>query len=186
MSRVDPSWVGSVQLELLEHERDVFVRYVFAGHDPPHHLVDHGGAIDRLGFGTASVAVVADDVEGEGPNLGLVLIGHEALDLVDEHTGSKSKPPADQLGVAAHVYEREHERRDAQVAQGLLRLSRRTWSKGCPACGLRTVGCATTPDRGRADRFGAQSVAARSNSNLRSCRRWINLSASKAWVSRLG
>ena len=67
-------------------------------------------ARDRLGLGAAPVAVVADHLEGEGADLGLVLLGHVALDLVEEESG-RLEAAADQLGIAGHVDQREHQRR---------------------------------------------------------------------------
>ena len=55
-------------------------------------------------------------VEGDAADLGLVLLGHVALDLVEEQARGP-QPAADQLRIAGHVDEREHQRRDADVLQ---------------------------------------------------------------------
>ena len=113
--RAGPS-VASVELHLLEHHRNVFLGHRLAD-QPLHHLVQQFGA-DRPGVGTAAVAVVGDDVQRDLAGGGLVLFGHVALHLVEEQPG-RLQFAADQLGVAGHVHQRQHQRRDADVEQSL-------------------------------------------------------------------
>ena len=113
-------WAGSsvapVELHLLEHHRNVFLWHRLAD-QPLHHLVEQFGA-DRSGVGTSTVAVVADDVQRDLADGGLVLFGHVALHLVQEQSGWL-EGAADQLGVAGHVHQRQHQRRNADVEQSL-------------------------------------------------------------------
>jgi hypothetical protein len=71
-----------VEFHLLEHHRDVFAGHVRA-YEPVHHPLEPVG-VDRPGFGTTSIAIVADHVECQLARGGLILLGHEALDLVEE------------------------------------------------------------------------------------------------------
>jgi hypothetical protein len=111
----DAPGVAPVELHLLHEHRDVLVGYLLA-HQPGHHFVQQFGR-DRLRLGAAAVAVVADDLESEGPRLGLVLFGHVALDLVEEET-RRPQPSPNEVGVPGHVDEREQQRRNADVLQG--------------------------------------------------------------------
>ena len=108
--------VATVELHLLEQHRHVLLGHLL-GDQELHHLVQQLGR-DRLRFRTTAVAIVRDDLEGERSGVGLVLLGHEALHLVEEHP-RRAQAPADQLRITAHVHERHHERRDAHVEQRL-------------------------------------------------------------------
>ena len=74
--------IAAVETHLLQHHRHVLVTDV-AGDQPGHHLLE-AGSIDRRRFGTAAIAIVTDDVEGEGTRRGLVVLGHVTLHLVEE------------------------------------------------------------------------------------------------------
>ena len=114
-SRLHPAGIATVELHLLHQERDVLGGDVLA-HQPSHHLLEEFGG-HGLRLGTAAVAVVPDDLEGQGPGLVLVLLGHVALHLVEEQAG-RPQPAPDDLGVAGHVDQREEQRGDAYVQQG--------------------------------------------------------------------
>ena len=106
--------VAAVELHLLEQHRNVFLGHRLA-HQPLHHLVQQLGA-DRFGIGAAAVTVVGDDLQRDLADGGLVLFGHVALHLVQEQPG-RLQLAADQLGVAGHVHQRQHQRRNADVDQ---------------------------------------------------------------------
>ena len=74
--------VAAVESHLLQHHRHVLVTDV-AGDQPGHHLLE-AGSVDGRRFGTAAIAIVTDDVEGEGTRRGFVLFGHVTLHLVEE------------------------------------------------------------------------------------------------------
>ena len=102
-----------------------------------------------LGLGAAPVAVVADDLEGEGPGLGLVLLGHVALDLVEEQAG-RPEPAPDDRRVAGHVDEGEQERRD-RSRRGAPRRSPRPACRTARrrgGCACRDLSCAPDPADG--------------------------------------
>ncbi len=114
--RLDPAGVPPVELHLLHQERDVLLGHLLA-HQPAHHLVDQPGGQWR-GIGAAPGPVVTDDLEGQRAGVGLVLLAHVPLDLVEEQAG-RPQPAADDPGVAGHVDQREQEGGDRDVEQGL-------------------------------------------------------------------
>ena len=75
----------------------------------------------RERLGAAAVAVVGDHLQGDLANGGLVLLGHVALHLVQEKPGGLELS-ADQVGVAGHVHQRQHQRRNADVEERLGNL----------------------------------------------------------------
>ena len=81
---------------------------------------------DRLGLGTAAVAVVADHVERERAHLGLVLLGHVALHLVEEQARPARRRPRISSGSPDMCTSEQHQRRDADVEQRGRRSRRRT------------------------------------------------------------
>jgi hypothetical protein len=104
--------VRPVEFHLLEQHRHVLVGYRLAD-EPLHHLLEQLAA-DRIGFGAAAVAVIGDHLERHGPGRRLVRLGHVALHFVQKETRGFQRT-ADQGGIARHVDQRQHQRRDADV-----------------------------------------------------------------------
>ena len=127
--RVRRPGVAAVEFHLLEHHRDVFGRHRFAN-QPLHHLVQQLGA-DGLGFRAPAISVVRDDLERDLADRGLVLFGHVALHFVEKQA-CRLQIAADQLGVAGHMHQRQHQGRDADVEQrfGYLVVRCRKWLSG--------------------------------------------------------
>ena len=112
---VDPAGVEAVQLELFQHHRHVFGADLLADEEV-HHLLHQLGV--RIGREHApTVAVGPNRVQRLRPHRGLVLLGHEPLDLVEEHARG-AEVAADPRRVAGQVHHRHHQRRDADVLQG--------------------------------------------------------------------
>ena len=111
----EPARIPPVELHLLEHHRHVLLRHL-AGHQEAHHLVDNLFGGRRL-QPTAAVAIGLDDLEGLGAHQGLRLLGHEALDLVQEDARGAERS-AQQARVPRHVDHRQHQRGDAHLLEG--------------------------------------------------------------------
>ena len=79
---VDPARRRAVELHLLEQHRHVLVGHVLA--DEPLIISWMQLGADRRRARAAAVAVVGDHLERELADLGLVLLGHVALHLVEE------------------------------------------------------------------------------------------------------
>ncbi len=115
----DRSTVFAVEFHLLEQHRHVFGRNRLAD-QPLHHLLQQLRA-DRLGLRATAVAVVGDHLQRDLAHRGLVLLGHVALHFVEEQA-RRFELAANQAGVAGHVDQRQHQRRDADVQQRLRDL----------------------------------------------------------------
>ncbi len=111
--------VSTVELHFLEHHRHVLGRHLFA-HQPLHHLVQQLGA-DGLRLRATAVAVVGDDPQCDLADGGLVLFGHVSLHLVEEQA-RRLQIAADQLGIAGHVHQRQHQGRNADIEQRICYL----------------------------------------------------------------
>ena len=110
--------VAAVESHLLEHHRHVLVAHL-TGDQPGHHLLE-AGRVDGRRFRTATVAVVANDTQGEGARGSLVVLGHVALYLVEEQPRRPERTFQDRLPdrlVVGHVHTRQQQRRDRHVLQ---------------------------------------------------------------------
>jgi hypothetical protein len=102
------------EFHLLEQHRHVLVGNVLA-HQPVHHPLQLRGVHGR-GFGTAAVAVVADHVQRQRSGGGLVLLGHVALDLVEEQARGAQRS-VEQAHVAGHVQAGQQQCGDRDILQ---------------------------------------------------------------------
>ena len=126
-ARVGTQWgiagVAAVEAHLFEHHRHVLARHLRRD-QPFHHRFDQC-RVDRPRLGAAAVAVVPDDVERQGAGVGPVLLGHEALHLVEEDAGRSDRSLQDRPAyrfVVGHMHAGEQQCGNRDVLQGGLDL----------------------------------------------------------------
>ena len=101
VQRLRPARVDAVEVHLLGQQRQVVVGHRFAGR-PVHHLLDEFGG-ERVEFWAAAIAIVDDHRQRFGAGSGLVVVGHEPLDLVEKDAGLLEV--ADEAGVAGDMHQ---------------------------------------------------------------------------------
>jgi len=106
------------QPHLLEHHRHVLAGHLGGG-DPGHHPSEERG-FHRRGFRAAAIAVIPDDPECQRAGRGLVLLGHEALHLVEEEPGRSQRTVQDAPAngvVVGHVHAGHQQRGNRHVVK---------------------------------------------------------------------
>ncbi len=150
----DAIHVGVAERHLVEHHRDDVVGDLGAAREV-HHLVEQRGVGLGLRKHAAVVAIFDDGGQGEPPDLGLRLLVHEPLVLVEEQSGGPDLAP-DPRRVAGEVHHRAHEGGDAHVLEGggdrLVAVGERLPRVGMTVRARLTHGVPACPGRGRAVR----------------------------------
>ncbi len=113
VQRSRPARIDALEVHLLGEQRQIVVGHAFADR-PVHHFPDQLGR-QRRRLGAAAVAIVGDHRQRLGAGPGLVFVGHEALNLVEEDPGGFEV--ADEAGIAGDVHQRQEQRRDADLLE---------------------------------------------------------------------
>ena len=130
VQRRGPARVGGVEVELFENERQVVLVHRFCGR-PVQHLFDQRSR-QRFRDRAAAVAILHYRRQGGRASPGLVLLAHEALDLVEEQAGLREV--ADEARVTGQMHHRQQQGGNADLLQCRGDFARRG---GEGACGVK-------------------------------------------------
>ena len=113
IQRGRPARIDTLEIHFLEEQRQVAVRHALAGR-PVHHLPDELRR-KRSWLRAAAVAIVGDHRQRFRAGAGLVFLGHEALDFVEEDPGGFEV--AHEAGITGDVHQRQEQRGNADLLE---------------------------------------------------------------------